>query len=160
MVGKILMTNRSSLILIAAGGSLALLLGAFSFQYLGDLAPCKLCLWQRWPHAAAVLIGVLAFWIPWRLLPVAGALAAFTTATIAAYHTGVERRWWEGPNSCTSGPIGGLSADDLMAQIMAAPLVRCDEVPWEMFTLSIANLNAIASLGLALIWLMAVRSQQ
>ncbi len=151
------MTKRSLYILIAAGGSLALLLGAFGFQYLGDMAPCKLCLWQRWPHAAAVVIGLLALWLPGRILPLLGAVAALTTAGIGAYHTGVERGWWEGPNSCTSGPIGGLSADDLMAQIMAAPLVRCDEVPWEMFTLSMASWNAIASLGLALIWLMAVR---
>ncbi|PCH73148.1 MAG: disulfide bond formation protein B [Rhodobacteraceae bacterium] len=151
------MTKRSLYILIAAGGSLALLLGAFGFQYLGDMAPCKLCLWQRWPHAAAIVIGLLALWIPGRILPLLGAAAALTTAGIGAYHTGVERGWWEGPNSCTSGPIGGLSADDLMAQIMAAPLVRCDEVPWEMFTLSMASWNAIASLGFALIWLMAVR---
>ena len=39
--------------LLAAGGSLALLLGAFGFQALG-YAPCKLCLWQRWPHGAAI----------------------------------------------------------------------------------------------------------
>jgi disulfide bond formation protein DsbB len=151
------MTKRSLYILVAAGGSLALLLGAFGFQYLGDMAPCKLCLWQRWPHAAAVVIGLLALWLPGRILPLLGAAAALTTAGIGAYHTGVERGWWEGPNSCTSGPIGGLSADDLMAQIMAAPLVRCDEVPWEMFTLSMASWNAIASLGFALIWLMALR---
>lgn len=151
------MTQRSILILLAAGGSLALLLGAFGFQYLGDMAPCKLCLWQRWPHAAAIVIGLLALWLPGRILPLFGALAALTTAAIGAYHTGVERGWWEGPNSCTSGPIGGLSADDLMAQIMAAPLVRCDDVPWEMFTLSMASWNAIASFGFALIWLMAAR---
>jgi len=153
------MTKRSLLILAAAGGSLAMLLGAFGFQYLGDMAPCKLCLWQRWPHAAAVVIGLVAFWLPGRALPVLGALAALSTAAIGAYHTGVERGWWEGPNSCTSGPIGGLSSEDLMAQIMAAPLVRCDEVPWEMFTLSMASWNAIASLGLALLWLMAARPQ-
>ncbi len=151
------MTTRSILILLAAGGSLAMLLGAFGFQYLGDMPPCKLCLWQRWPHGAAVVIGVLALWLGGRALPLLGALAAFNTAAIGAYHTGVERGWWEGPNSCTSGPIDGLSADDLMAQIMAAPLVRCDEVPWEMFSLSMASWNAVASIGLALVWLMAVR---
>ncbi|MBL4768247.1 MAG: disulfide bond formation protein B, partial [Rhodobacteraceae bacterium] len=76
---------------------------------------------------------------------------------IGIYHTGVERGWWEGPTTCTSGPIGGLSGQDLMAQIMFAPLVRCDEVPWEMFTLSMASWNAIASFGLVLVWLAAVR---
>lgn len=153
------MTHRSLLILVAAGGSLASLLGAFGFQYLGDMAPCELCLWQRWPHAAAVVIGVFALWIPGRVLPVLGALAALTTAVIGVYHTGVERGWWEGPNACTTGPIDDMSANDLMAHIMAAPLVRCDEVPWEMFTLSMASWNAIASVGLAMLWLLAARSR-
>jgi len=151
------MTSRSFLVVLAAGGSLAMLLGAFGFQYLGDMPPCKLCLWQRWPHGAAVIIGLLALWLGGRALPLLGAVAALSTAAIGAYHTGVERGWWEGPNSCTSGPIGGLSADELMEQIMSAPLVRCDEVPWEMFTLSMASWNAIASVGLALLWLLAAR---
>jgi disulfide bond formation protein DsbB len=155
------MTKRSFLILIAAGASLALLAGAFAFQYLGNMPPCKLCIWQRWPHAAAIVIGVLALWlnrgILGRTLPLLGALAALSTAVIGLYHTGVERGWWEGPTTCTSGPISDLSSQDLMAQIMSAPLVRCDEVPWELFTLSMASWNAIASLGIVILWLMAAR---
>ena len=50
--------SRNILILLAAAGSAAVLLGAFGFQFLGDLPPCKLCIWQRWPHAAAVVIVV------------------------------------------------------------------------------------------------------
>ncbi len=149
--------RRNLLILLAAGGSAALLLGAFGFQYLGGLAPCKLCLWQRWPHAAAVAIGALALWLPGRALPLAGALAALTTAGIGAWHTGVERGWWAGPDSCTAGPIGGLTPEQLMEQILTAPLVRCDDVPWELFGLSMASWNALASAGLALLWLAAAR---
>ena len=76
--------TRPFLILLAAAGSAALLAGAFAFQYIGGLAPCHLCLLQRYPHGAAVGIGVLALLIPagllGRLLPWAGALAALTTA--------------------------------------------------------------------------------
>jgi disulfide bond formation protein DsbB len=150
--------SRSLLIALAAGGSLALLLGAFGFQHLGGLAPCKLCLWQRWPHAAAIAIGAVAMLLPGRALPLLGALAALTTAGIGLYHTGVERGWWPGPTTCTSGPIGNLTPQELMDQIMAAPLVRCDDVPWEMLGLSMASWNALVSLGLALIWLAAARA--
>ncbi|AHD00731.1 disulfide bond formation protein B [Leisingera methylohalidivorans] len=143
------------LIILAAGGSAALLLGALGFQYIGEMAPCKLCYWQRYPHAAAAGIGVLALIIPGTLLPYLGALAALATAGVGAFHTGVERGWWEGPSTCTSGPIGGLSPDQLLDQIMAAPLVRCDEAPWEMLSLSMASWNAIASFGLALLWFAA-----
>ena len=42
-----------------------------------------------------------------------------------------------------------------MQQIMSAPLVRCDDVPWELFSLSMASWNAIASLFLAVLWVAA-----
>ncbi|MBY6042594.1 disulfide bond formation protein B [Phaeobacter italicus] len=143
------------LIILASAGSAALLLGAFGFQYIGEMAPCKLCIWQRYPHGAAVVIGVIALAFPLLILPYLGALAALATAGVGAYHTGVERGWWEGPSTCTSGPIGNLSADELMQQIMSAPLVRCDDVPWEMLGLSMASWNAVASFVLALLWIAA-----
>lgn len=151
--------TRKSLILLAAGGSAALLLGAFAFQYLGGLAPCKLCLWQRWPHGVAILAGALALATGGRAFIWLGALAADATGAIGIYHTGVERLWWEGPDTCTSGAISGLSTDELMAQIMAAPVIRCDEVPWEMLGLSMASWNAVISFGLAAIWIFAARAR-
>lgn len=153
------MTRQHTLILLAAAGSAALLLGAFGFQHLGGMAPCKLCLWQRWPHGVAVLCGGLALLALPRLMAALGALAALATAAIAGYHTGVERGWWQGPSDCSGGPVGSQSAEDLFAQIMAAPLVRCDEVPWEMLGLSMASWNMLASLGLAALWIMALRAR-
>ncbi len=147
--------TRNAWVLIAALGSALMLLGAFGFQYLGHMAPCELCLLQRWPHAAAVAIGVLAILLRGRLLPLLGAVAALTTSGLGVYHTGVERGWWQGPTACSSGSVSGLSTQDLLNQIMAAEVVRCDAVAWQMFGLSMATWNAIASLILALIWLRA-----
>ncbi len=154
------MTKRSTYVILAAGGSAALLLGAWGFQYLGGLAPCKMCIWQRYPHVAAVVIGALALMLPkLNPLPLIGALAAMITAGIGFFHAGVEQGWWEGPSTCTSGDIGGLSAEELMNQIMAAPLVRCDEIPWEFFGLSMAGWNAALSAVLVLLWLAAWRAK-
>ncbi len=149
--------TRRTLILIAAAGSAALMLGALGFQYIGGMPPCKLCLWQRYPHVAAILIGAVALALPRASLALAGAAATLTTAGIAFYHTGVERGWWSGPTSCSSTSPTGLSTDDLFDQIMAAPVIRCDEVPWELFGLSMASWNMLASLALAAIWIMAAR---
>jgi disulfide bond formation protein DsbB len=146
--------TRNKLILLAAGGSAALLLGAFGFQLLG-YAPCKLCLWQRWPHGIAVVIGLLALFGSGTLLPLLGALAAATTGALGVYHTGVEQGWWQGPNTCTSAPITNVSANQLMDQIMAAPLIRCDEIAWQFLGLSMAGWNAVISFALALVWLTA-----
>lgn len=153
------MTKFRTLTLIAAGGSLALLLGAFAFQHIGGLAPCKLCLWQRWPHAAAIAIGALALALGNRLLAWLGALAALATAGIGIFHTGVERGWWEGPSTCTSSGMGNLSADELFDKIMNAPLIRCDEVAWSMLGLSMASWNAIIAIVLAAIWVKAALTQ-
>jgi disulfide bond formation protein DsbB len=148
--------TRLQLIRIAAFGSLALLAGAYVFQTLG-YAPCKMCLWQRWPHGVAIVLGGISFvWAP-ALLALAGALAALTTAGIGFYHTGVERGVFEGPDTCTSNGIDGISAEQLMEQIMSAPLIRCDEVAWEFLTLSMASWNMIISLVLAGIWIAAWR---
>ena len=153
--------TRTLLILLAAGGSAAALAAAYAFQYIGGLAPCHLCWLQRYPHFAAVAIGLFALLIPKtilaRLLPLAGAAAALTTAGYGAYHTGVERHWWPGPTTCTSGSIANISAKDLLAQIQAAPVVKCDVVAWQMFTLSMATWNMLAALVLVALWLMAYR---
>jgi disulfide bond formation protein DsbB len=147
--------SRRLLILLAAAGSAALLAGALAFQHLGGLAPCPLCLWQRWPHAAAVALGALgaalpAAWVAWL-----GAAAAAATGGIGLYHTGVERGWWEGPATCAGADIGGLSPEELLARIMEAPLVRCDEVAWSLAGLSMASWNAVLSFALAGLWLAA-----
>jgi disulfide bond formation protein DsbB len=136
-----------------------MMLGALGFQFIGEMPPCKLCYWQRYPHVAAIGIGLLALMLPNAGLLYLGALAALTTAGIGIYHSGVERGYWEGPTTCTSGPIGGLTPEQLLEQIMGAPLVRCDEVPWEMLGLSMASWNAVASLGLACLWIAAARSK-
>jgi disulfide bond formation protein DsbB len=120
--------------LIAGAGSAAILVSALGSQFIGGLTPCPLCIWQ--------LAGL-------------GGVAMLVGAALALYHTGIERDWWEGPDTCTSGDITNLSADQLMAQIMSAPLVRCDEVQWDLFGLSLASWNGLISLALAGLWLAA-----
>ena len=101
-----------------------------------------------------------AHWLAWL-----GALAAAATSAIGAYHTGVERHWWPGPSSCTGGDISGLSTEDLLDQLTAAPIVRCDEIPWrmsdaipwELLDITMANLNALGSFLIVFVWLAAAR---
>jgi len=146
---------RQKIAMLAALGSAAMLVSAWGFQYLGGLAPCALCIWQRWPHAIAALSGPAFLLTPWAAL--IGMLSSLTGAGIALYHSGIERNWWEGPTTCTTtNDVGSLSVADLMAQIEAAPLVRCDEIPWELLGLSMANWNGFVSLGFAALWSVAL----
>lgn len=150
--------TRNQLIIVAAAGSLGLLLGAFAFQYIGGLVPCVLCLYQRWPHAAAVLIGLLGLKIGGRVLPLLGALAAATSAGIGVFHVGVEQKWWDGLATCTVDTLSGVSGADLLnTDLTVGAPVRCDAIPWEMFGVSMAGWNVIVSALLVLIWQMAAR---
>ena len=149
--------TRQFLVAISAGGSAALLAGAYLFQALG-YPPCAMCLWQRWPHFAAIVIGIVAWKIGGRFLPALGALAAATTAAIGVFHTGVERGLWEGPSTCTGGgSLDGLSGADLLT-ITGPNVVMCDQVSWELFSLSMASWNALLSAVLVIGWVMAIRA--
>ena len=145
---------------LAGAGSAALLLGAFAFQALGYL-PCKMCLWQRWPHAVAIAIAAAAAALGWRALAWAGALAAAVTAGIGAYHAGVEQGWWPGPSSCTgAGPgLAGLSGGDLLSTEAPSTLIMCDEIAWQLAGISMAGWNAILSALLVLVWIRAARAR-
>jgi disulfide bond formation protein DsbB len=90
----------------------------------------------------------------------AGAAAAFVTAGIGMFHTGVERGWWEGPTACTGSGLdmSNLLASDLLPSASSAPstLVMCDEVAWEFLSLSMASWNALWSFVLAGLWILAL----
>lgn len=149
---------RQRLILAAAGGSAALLLGAVWFQYVLGLFPCALCIWQRWPHLAAVVLGALGLKVPGRIIPALGMLAVLISAGIGGFHVGVEQGWWAGLESCSGQGLAGMSAATLLDPLADAPEpVRCDQVAWSLLGLSMAGWNVLASLALAAIWWRAAR---
>jgi disulfide bond formation protein DsbB len=56
---------------------------------------------------------------------------------------------WDGPAGCTANLAAGASTADLVDQLLATPVVRCDDVPWSLFGLSMAGWNALFSLDIA-----------
>jgi disulfide bond formation protein DsbB len=129
----------------------ALLFGALGFQYLGGYHPCEMCMWQRWPHVAAIALALAAIALRRQAMPSAtlAAFAAFailTSGVIGAFHAGVEYGWWQGITTCATS-TGSATLDS----IMNAPLVRCDVAPWSLFGISMAGYNALFSIGGALL---------
>lgn len=141
---------------LAGAGSLGLLVAAIGFEHLGGLAPCPLCLWQRWPHGIAAALGLLALALPVRPLAALGLAVMLFSAGLGLYHVGIEQAWWAGPAACAAPDIAGLTPDELLERIMAAPVVRCDEIAWSFLGLSMPAWNALASLGLAGLWTAAL----
>ena len=142
MIGRRADRLTTALLLL---GPTALLGGALAFEYLGGLAPCEMCLWQRWALAAALALALLG-WATGhsRAVLALAALAVLGDAGIAAFHAGVEQHWWQGITKCAATLSSGSTAD-VMRQILAQPLVRCDAIPWSLFGISMAGWNAIVS---------------
>jgi len=133
--------------------ALTLILGALGFQYLARLPPCEMCMWQRYPHIAAAIIGIggallirigLVDRRAGRALVVITALLIAVSGALGVYHAGVEWHWWPGPTSCTGPAFQFQGTLDL-----TAPMVRCDAAAWRLFGLSLAGYNALISLGIA-----------
>ena len=151
--------------LLALALPAALMAGALGSQFIGGLYPCEMCHWQRWPHYAAIAIALLAFIAPGagvkRVLVALAALAILTSGAIGLFHAGVEYHWWKGITACTSTVSGhGGTAAEILARVMAAPIVRCDVAQWTLFGISLAGFNAILSLtGGATILALLLRRQ-
>jgi disulfide bond formation protein DsbB len=144
---------------------LGLIGGALGSQFIGGLTPCEMCMWQRWPHYAAILVAALAFIVPDRrgtvaLVAVAGLLIAASGA-IGAFHAGVEYHWWPGITPCTAPVKAGLSGLDMIDMIRRGPMVRCDLAQWSLFGISLAGFNAIlSSIGALAIFAMIARGRR
>lgn len=142
-----------ALVAACAAGSVGVLAAAFFAQYVVGLAPCVLCILQRWPHAVAFVFAGLALVLPAafaRLAILAAAASMLAGVGIAGYHVGVEQHWWPGPDACAATlDIGAMTPEQLLTQLRAAPVVPCDEIAWSLFGVSMAGWNALLSLGLA-----------
>ena len=152
--------NAGAARLIALLLPLALLGGALGSQYLGGLHPCEMCYWQRWPHAAAMILAALAYSEPAetrlaRTVTLLAALAIAVSGAIGVYHAGVEAGVFQGLTACTaSGPR-------TLQEILNTPLVRCDQVQFTFLGISMAGWNAILSLGgTALILFLQIRERR
>jgi disulfide bond formation protein DsbB len=133
----------------------AIVLGtALLSEYWGGLAPCELCILQRWPWTAAITISLVALFVGGRpaLSWVALVLAVVFAggAAFAVYHVGVEQRWFPAPSACAA-VTGATTLEDMRRQILGTAPVLCTEVQWSLFGLSLAGWNLLASLAMTAI---------
>ncbi len=141
-------------VLAAAAVALA---GAWIFQLLG-VEPCELCLKQRFAYYAALPLTAAAIFLARnaqttaaRVLLAALAVIFLGNAILAAYHAGVEWKFWPGPSDCTGDFVKPVSMEDFRKQLQNIRVVRCDEVSLRILGLSLAGWNFLVSAGLAMI---------
>lgn len=165
-MGKLLDPVLARWPLVALIASAAMLATAHAFERLG-YAPCVLCLRQRevyWTAGATALAAFVLLMLLRR--PRWGAAANLVLGLIflvgvgvAAFHAGVEWKWWPGPEACASGGAASVTAADMDDFLAGKPvqLPACDEAAWVFLGLSMAGWNALASLALAVLSFVAAR---
>ena len=147
--------------LAAALCALALLGVAHGFETFGHLAPCHLCLEQRTVYWIAVGVG-LAGWLAGRfvkgkhVIAIASLILALVflyEAGLAAYHAGVEWKFWPGPQTCSGAATAKADVNAIAGLLGGAKInsPRCDVAAWSMAGLSMAGWNVLVALALAML---------
>ena len=134
---------------------------AFASQHWGGLYPCVLCIYQRYAYGAAFALAAFAFLaaghaLARRLLLGLTALAFAAGGAIAAFHVGVEQKWWQGTAECHAPQLPpGATVEQMRDILLNQPFAPCDVVPWALFGISMAGFNFLASALLAALSLWA-----
>ncbi|HEY1932846.1 MAG TPA: disulfide bond formation protein B [Acetobacteraceae bacterium] len=134
---------------LIAGAALAT---ALVSEHWEGLAPCALCLVERWPYRVAIVLGLLAIVVPPRLariLLMFAVAAVLADAVIAFVHVGVEFHWWPSPlPECAAPHISGGTLAEQLASMPAHPAKPCDSPSYLIpgLPVSIAAMDLIFAL--------------
>ena len=139
---------------LAITASALILAAAHAFETFGGLPPCPLCLRQREVYWALIFMTATGPAI-WRFVPKRRFLVALNVliglvfgvgVVVAAYHAGVEWKFFPPPAGCSSGGVNPLEMGNLDAPI-SIPL--CNDAPFYILGLSMAGWNGVVSALLA-----------
>ena len=132
---------------------------AYYAEYVWELDPCVLCVYERVPYMillgtsiAALFFKMLSLFIKFfQMILLVGALG------LSLYHVGVEKKVFHPPLVCaTPKALKGLSVEDLEARVMKRKVMRCDQVHWRFISYSAAEWNVfiffMLLLGMGILW--------
>ena len=139
------------------------LLFVFILQYEYGILPCKICIWQRWPHIFNILIALIIISsssIP-NYIMVLGLINMFLAFILALYHYGLEQNLWDNVFSC-SGEIkfNDLSTEEILKNLNNTPIKTCEIEAWNFLNLSLTGWNMILTIFISLIWLLLIYYQK
>ncbi len=148
------MSNKITLLLLVA--SIFALVAAYVSQYIFGYQPCILCLYQRLPFFAIILLSLFQlFFIKKKFFKKIffgfNICLLLSNIAIATYHVGVERKVFAGPATCSDNLSEINDLEKLKAAISATKAVRCDEPQFFFLKLSMAAWNLIYCLGLLIV---------
>ena len=113
-------------------------------EYIFNILPCKMCLYQRYPYYFIISIFIIFYLLRktsnlWLYILVE--LSVLYGLFYSIWHVGIEQNLLTGPSSCSDKLIETNSIDNLKEQILNQAIVSCNEVTWSILGLSAAKLN-------------------
>ena len=123
---------------------------AYFVQYILGHLPCNLCLIERIPYIAAVILISLMFLIRKYMVPIISIVLIFFIfgALTSFYHVGIEQGLFDESLLCIDNSSESLSKEQLLEQLKNTP-ISCKDVTFRFLGLSLATINAIISLILS-----------
>lgn len=151
---KVIFENKLISFALITLASITALSSAFIAEHIFDLKPCNLCVYQRYPFAVGIILGLLGMAlyrniIMARIILVILGINFLINSMIAFYHTGVEQEWWKSMFEACTVPMLE-KGKSLLENIMGTPLTSCTDIQWvdPIIGLSMANYNIIFCFGL------------
>ena len=110
------------------------------------LEPCRMCLKQREPYYAIILVFLIftifklknKFWF-YGFIQIISIYGLF----YSIWHVGIENNILEGPSECSAGLEISNDVSSLKEQIITKTVISCDEIIWSIFGLSAATINSL-----------------
>lgn len=141
------MAARSTTFGVALASVFALAF-AFTLEYLFGVAPCTMCIWERWFYVAVIALAFAC--LPFgreRLALALMILILLGNAVLSSYHVGVEEGVFALPNTCQA-TIKATTIEELRAQL-ANTRPTCDQAALRFLGISLAGWNGLYAAALA-----------
>ena len=140
-------SNKLLLNSILAFSILSLLI-AYFIQYVLGHKPCNLCIIERIPYIAAIILISLIFIINRYQKIISSLILIFFIfgAVVSFYHFGIEQGFFSESLVCDLGNSQPLNKEELLNQLKKTEIVSCKDVTFRFLGLSLATINTIISL--------------
>tara|TARA_X000001036_G_C19921745_1_gene497923 strand:+ start:11 stop:487 length:477 start_codon:yes stop_codon:yes gene_type:complete len=153
--------NSNKLLLngILAFSILSLLI-AYVIQYVLGHKPCNLCLIERIPYIASIILISLIFILNKYQKIISSIILIFFTfgALVSFYHFGIEQGFFSESLICELSNNNPLNKEELLNQLKKAEIVSCKDVTFRFFGLSLATINTIISIILSGIMIKIIKN--
>ena len=133
---------------------------AYFIQYVLDHKPCNLCLIERIPYIASVILISLIFILNKfeKIISIIILLFFISGAIVSIYHFGIEQGFFKESLVCDLGNNANLSKEQLLKQLENSSIVSCKNVTFRILGFSLATINTIISIILSAIMIKVVKN--